>query len=65
MTFRSMPGRLPAADVVIRPATAELSAASLDDRHRAILEGEKAAAAAMAELKDKLARLRAPVPAAK
>lgn len=58
-------GELPAADVVIRPATAELSAASLDDRHRAILEGEKAAAAAMAELKDKLARLRAPVPAAK
>lgn len=53
------------ADVVIRPATADLSATSLDDRHRAILEGEKAAAAAMVELKDKLARLRTPAPLAK
>jgi NTE family protein len=52
-----------AADVVIRPATWDLSATSLEDRHRAILEGEKAAAAAMAELKDKLARLRSPLPA--
>ena len=52
------------ADVVVRPATAELSATSMDDRHRAVLEGEKAAAAAMAEIKDKLRRLRAPSVAA-
>jgi NTE family protein len=48
------------ADVVIRPATGELSATSLDDRHRAVLEGEKAAAASMAAIKEKLARLRNP-----
>lgn len=48
------------ASIVIRPATADLSATSLEDRHRAVLEGEKAAAAAMAEIKDKLARLRTP-----
>jgi NTE family protein len=48
------------ASIVIRPATAELSATSLEDRHRAVLEGEKAAAAAMAEIKEKLARLRTP-----
>ena len=52
------------ANVVIRPATAELSATSLEDRHRAVLEGEKAAAAVMAELKEKLARLRNPPPMA-
>ena len=51
------------AQVVIRPATGNLSATSPDDRHRAILEGEKAAAAAMPELKDRLARLRSPAPA--
>jgi len=48
------------ADVVIRPAPGELSATSLDDRHRAVLEGEKAAAASMAAIKEKLARLRNP-----
>ena len=48
------------ANVVIRPATADLSATQLEDRHRAILEGEKAAASAMAELKDKLSRIRRP-----
>lgn len=53
-------GELSAADVVIRPATAELSATSLEDRHRAILEGERAVAAALPELKEKLTRLRAP-----
>ena len=50
------------ADVVIRPATGELSATSLDDRHRAVLEGEKGAAASMAAIKEKLARLRNPPP---
>ena len=47
------------ADVVIRPVTAAVSSTSFDDRHLAILEGEKAAAAVMAELKAKLARARA------
>lgn len=50
---------LKAADVVIRPATAAVSSTDFDDRHLAILEGEKAAAAVMPELKAKLARLRA------
>lgn len=46
------------ADIVIRPITAELSATDFAGRHRAVLEGEKATAAAMAEIKDRLARLR-------
>jgi NTE family protein len=46
------------ADIVIRPVTAELPATDFAGRHRAVLEGEKAAAAAMAELKNRLARLR-------
>lgn len=53
------------ADVVIRPVTAELPATDFAGRHRAVLEGEKAAAVAMVEIKDKLARLRAAPPAAK
>ena len=52
------------ADVVIRPVTAELPATDVAGRHRAVLEGEKAAAAIMADIKDKLARLRNPPPAA-
>jgi NTE family protein len=48
------------ADVVIRPITTGLPSADLSGRHRAVLEGEKAAALVMTELKDKLARLRAP-----
>ena len=46
------------ADIVIRPITAELPATDFAGRHRAILEGEKAAAMAMAEIKERLARLR-------
>ncbi len=46
------------ADIVIRPITAELPATDFAGRHRAVLEGEKATAAAMAEIKDRLARLR-------
>ncbi len=46
------------ADVVIRPKTAAVSSTSFEDRHLAILEGEKAAAAVMAELKTKLAKAR-------
>ncbi|MBI5785499.1 MAG: patatin-like phospholipase family protein [Rhodocyclales bacterium] len=46
------------ADVVIRPVTAGLPSTDLSGRHRAVLEGEKAAALAMAELKEKLERKR-------
>jgi len=48
---------LPKADVVIRPITKSIDQGSLDDRHSAILEGEKAAAAAMPEIKAKLQKL--------
>ena len=53
------------ADVVIRPVTTGLPATDLSGRHQAILEGEKAAALAMPELKGKLQRLRGPVMAAR
>jgi NTE family protein len=46
------------ADVVIRPVTREIAQGNLNDRHLAILEGEKAAAAIMPELKLKLEKLR-------
>ena len=48
---------LPKADVVIHPVTRNIDQGSLDDRHAAILEGEKAASAAMAEIKLKLQKL--------
>ena len=44
------------ADVVIRPRTSSVSSTDFADRNLAILEGEKAAAAVMPELKAKLAR---------
>jgi NTE family protein len=47
------------ADVVVRPKTAGVSSTDFEGRHLAILEGEKAAAAIMPELKAKLARARA------
>ncbi len=47
------------ADVVIRPITSAISSTDFQDRHLAILEGEKAAAAVMSELKIKLAKARA------
>lgn len=46
------------ADVVIRPVTRQIAQGSLDDRHLAILEGEKAVAAVLPELKAKLEKLR-------
>ena len=46
------------ADVVIRPITSAVSSTDFADRNQAILEGEKAAAAVMPELKTKLARAR-------
>ncbi len=47
------------ADVVIRPKTAAVSSTDFEDRHLAILEGEKAAADIMPELKSRLAKARA------
>ncbi|HBU30169.1 MAG TPA: esterase [Thiobacillus sp.] len=47
------------ADIVIRPQTAAVSSTDFAGRHLAILEGEKAAAAVMPELKARLARARA------
>lgn len=47
------------ADVVIHPKTAQVSSTDFEDRHLAILEGEKAAVAIMPELKAKLAKMRA------
>lgn len=46
------------ADVVIRPKTATVSSTDFADRNLAILEGEKAAAAVMPELKARLAQAR-------
>jgi NTE family protein len=46
------------ADVVIRPVTRQIAQGSLEDRHLAILEGEKAVAAILPELKAKLEKLR-------
>lgn len=46
------------ADVVIRPVTAELPATDFAGRHRAVLEGEKATAAVMVDLKGRLERKR-------
>jgi NTE family protein len=46
------------ADIVIRPITADLPATDFAGRHRAVLEGEKAATAAMANIKERLAQLR-------
>ncbi|MEQ1667331.1 MAG: patatin-like phospholipase family protein [Sulfuriferula sp.] len=48
---------LPKADIAIRPRTQDIDVSSLDGRHIAVLEGEKAATAMMPELKAKLAQL--------
>lgn len=47
-----------AADIVIRPVTTDLAATDFSSRHKAVLEGEKAAAAVMSELKAKLEKRR-------
>lgn len=46
------------ADVVIRPLTTGLPSTDLSGRHRAILEGEKAVALVMPQIKEKLDRAR-------
>ena len=48
---------LPRADIVIRPRTQDIDVSNLDGRHIAVLEGEKAAAAMMPEMKAKLQKL--------
>lgn len=47
------------ADQVIRPSTVAVNSTDFEGRHLAILEGEKAATAVMAELKAKLEKARA------
>ena len=44
------------ADIVVRPAVQGLLATNFEDRHRAILEGEKAGFAAIATIKARIAR---------
>ncbi len=46
---------LPEADIVIRPDTPGISATNFKDKHMAVLQGEKAVAAILPELKEKLA----------
>lgn len=46
---------LPLADLLIQPDISKLGAIDFKNRHQAVLEGEKAAAGKMAELKAKLA----------
>lgn len=46
------------ASVVIRPVTLEVSSTDFQTRHLAVLEGEKAAAAVVPEIKSRLAKLR-------
>ena len=46
------------ADVVIRPQTSGLKGTDFQDRHMAVLEGEKAVAKALPDIKAKLAKLR-------
>lgn len=47
---------LPDADVVIRPVTPGISSTDFKGRHIAVLEGEKAVAAILPELKEKLSK---------
>ncbi len=51
------------ADVVIRPDVGDISGTDFQSRHLAILEGEKAAAAKMEEIRAALARIGRPVAA--
>lgn len=48
---------LPGADIVIHPDTSKIDQTNLTGRHRAVLEGEKAANAQLPELKVKLKEL--------
>jgi NTE family protein len=46
---------LPEADIVIRPDTGRIRSTGFEDRHLAIIEGEKAGLAAIAAIKQKIA----------
>ena len=46
---------LPEADIVIRPETGRMRSTGFEDRHLAIIEGEKAGLAAIAAIKQKIA----------
>lgn len=48
---------LPEADMVIRPATPGISSTDFKDRHIAVLQGEKAVAAILPALKEKLSQM--------
>lgn len=50
------------ADIVIRPVTREIDQTNLGDKHWAILEGEKAASAALPEIREKLKAFNAKQP---
>lgn len=50
----------PVADIMIRPDISRLGSVDFDNRHQAILEGERAAGLQMQTLKDKLARFGQP-----
>jgi NTE family protein len=50
----------PVADIMIRPDISRLGSVDFDNRHQAILEGERAAGMQMQTLKDKLARFGQP-----
>lgn len=47
------------ADVVIRPQVLDMGPADFNQRTQAIAEGEKAALAAMAQIRERIARLQA------
>ncbi len=49
---------LPEADVVVRPNTPQIRATDFQERHVAVMEGERAVGALMPEIKSKLAKLR-------
>ena len=49
-------GELPEADIVIRPVTPGISSTDFKDRHMAVLQGEKAVAAILPDLKEKLTK---------
>jgi len=48
---------LPKADIVIRPVTYGIPATDMSGRNKAVLEGEKAVAAILPDLKAKLEKL--------
>jgi NTE family protein len=63
-SFKIMGGKLGAlelqrADIVIRPKVNDIGPADFEQKNRAILEGERAAQAALPQIKAKLAALQA------